>query len=222
MLPSSYSISLLPPYPQKHTRAQSLSQSQSLSVVEHDQGLQQRTRELDEIANSIASLAELFKDLSVLVIDQGTLLDSVEYNIEQTAVRVGDAVKELQEATRWVISSFPCVYLFMYATFRYQKNTGRRKCIFLLLLIIFGLIIVLIFKPRHHASSSPPPSPVPAIPAIGPTSDSRLRLRSTASRKLPLPYPPSRPLNQDPHSVLDVWELWEESGSSILSKMTRT
>ena len=86
--------------PQKHTRAQSQSQSQSLSLVDPDQGLQQRTRELGEIANSIASLAELFKDLSVLVIDQGTLLDSVEYNIEQTAVRVGDAVKELQEATR--------------------------------------------------------------------------------------------------------------------------
>jgi syntaxin 16 len=68
--------------------------------------LQHRTRELNEIANSIASLAELFKDLSVLVIDQGTLLDSVEYNIEQTAVRVADAVKELQEATRLVISPF--------------------------------------------------------------------------------------------------------------------
>lgn len=42
----------------------------------------------------------------MLVIDQGTLLDSVEYNIEQTAVRVGDAVKELQEATRWAILGF--------------------------------------------------------------------------------------------------------------------
>jgi syntaxin 16 len=55
---------------------------------------------LSEIAKSIASLAELFKDLSVLVIDQGTLLDSVEYNIEQTAVQVSEAVKELKMATR--------------------------------------------------------------------------------------------------------------------------
>src|ERR1700733_10450557 len=43
--PSLFFILLLPPYPQKHTRDQSLSQSQSLSVVEHDQGLQHRTRE---------------------------------------------------------------------------------------------------------------------------------------------------------------------------------
>jgi syntaxin 16 len=64
--------------------------------------LQTRDRELTEIANSIASLAELFKDLSVLVIDQGTLLDSVEYNIEQTAVQVGEALTELKTATRYV------------------------------------------------------------------------------------------------------------------------
>ncbi|KAG8213684.1 t-SNARE [Butyriboletus roseoflavus] len=64
-----------------------------------------RDRELTEIANSIASLAELFKDLSVLVIDQGTLLDSVEYNIEQTSVHISEAVKELNVATQYV--AFP-------------------------------------------------------------------------------------------------------------------
>jgi syntaxin 16 len=63
-----------------------------------------RDRELTEIAKSIADLAELFKDLSVLVIDQGTLLDSVEYNIEQTTVQVAEAVKELDLATRYVNS----------------------------------------------------------------------------------------------------------------------
>lgn len=62
----------------------------------------QRDRELTEIAKSISELAELFKDLSGLVIDQGTLLDSVEYNIEQTSVQVADAVKELDTATRCV------------------------------------------------------------------------------------------------------------------------
>lgn len=80
--------------------------TQSLSLRQSDPGavdLRTRDRELTEIAKSIASLAELFKDLSVLVIDQGTLLDSVEYNIEQTAVQVKDAVQELDTATRQVI-----------------------------------------------------------------------------------------------------------------------
>ncbi|KAF8629671.1 hypothetical protein AX17_005610 [Amanita inopinata Kibby_2008] len=123
---------------------------QSLAHVDPSVDLRTRNRELTEIANSIASLAELFKDLSVLVIDQGTLLDSVEYNIEQTAVHMQEAVKELDVATQ------------------YQKNTGRRKCIFLLLLIIFGLIIVLIFKPRRP-HSSPPPSPPSPPPSIQPS-----------------------------------------------------
>ena len=68
-----------------------------------DPDLRRRDRELTDIAKSIESLAELFKDLSVLVIDQGTLLDSVEYNIEQTATHVQEAVRELNVATRWVI-----------------------------------------------------------------------------------------------------------------------
>jgi syntaxin 16 len=71
---------------------------QSLSA-DPSQDLTSRDRELTEIAKSISSLAELFKDLSVLVIDQGTLLDSVEYNIEQTAFQVQDAVRELNVAT---------------------------------------------------------------------------------------------------------------------------
>ena len=64
--------------------------------------LRRRDRELTEIAKSISQLAELFRELSALVIDQGTLLDSVEYNIEQTAVHMEDAVRELNTATRCV------------------------------------------------------------------------------------------------------------------------
>ncbi|KAI0305601.1 t-SNARE [Multifurca ochricompacta] len=125
------------------------SRSQLVDQQQLEPGLRARDRELTEIAKSIATLAELFKDLSSLVIDQGTLLDSVEYNIEQTATHMNEAVKELVIATR------------------YQKNTGRRKCIFLLLLIIFGLIVVLIFKPRRHSSSvtpTPIPTQAPQIP----------------------------------------------------------
>ncbi|KAF9654004.1 t-SNARE [Thelephora ganbajun] len=122
--------------------------------------LRQRDRELTEIAKSIADLAVLFKDLSSMVIDQGTLLDSVEYNIEQTAVQVSQAVKELDVATR------------------YQKNTGRRSCIFLLLLIIFGLIIVLIFKPRRPSSTATPQPPLSAD-GLGDALDQRWTFRRT-------------------------------------------
>jgi syntaxin 16 len=61
--------------------------------------VRRRNAELVEIAKSIAQLAELFRDLSALVIDQGTLLDSVEYNVEQTAVHMAAAVHDLDVAT---------------------------------------------------------------------------------------------------------------------------
>ncbi|TEB38381.1 t-SNARE [Coprinellus micaceus] len=154
-----------------HTRNQSMSLVHADPSVE----LRARDRELTEIANSIATLAELFKDLSALVIDQGTLLDSVEYNVEQTAVHLEGAVEELKVATK------------------YQKNTGRRKCIFLLLLIIFGLIVVLIFKPKRHRSSTPPPPSSSPIASISLPPQARSETDAAASRvRLQHPWPRQR------------------------------
>lgn len=97
--------------------------------------IQQRTNEITQIATSITELADLFRDLSGLIVQQGTVLDSVEYNVQQTARQMDDAVEELKVAKR------------------YQSNTGKRKCILLLVLIIVGLILVLIYKPRSRPSS---------------------------------------------------------------------
>ncbi|KAL5507314.1 TLG2 [Sanghuangporus vaninii] len=131
----------------QHPRLQEQAQAQE----DIDATVLTRTREISEIAKSISSLAELFKDLQTLVIDQGTLLDSVEYNIEQTSVEMQEAVSELKIAEG------------------YQRNTGRRKCILLLLLICFGLVVVLIFKPKRHAArtASAPSSAVSADSKTG-------------------------------------------------------
>jgi len=91
--------------------------------------LRQRNRELTEIAKSIADLAVLFKDLSSMVIDQGTLLDSVEYNVEQTAVQMSQAVKDLGVATEWVHFSviFTSNLLIMRLVLRSCHRSGTRK-----------------------------------------------------------------------------------------------
>ena len=160
-------MSFLEPYsyPFVFARSHRIGQTQKQPQFEQEllePDLQSRTREITEIAKSIAALADLFKDLSSLVIDQGTLLDSIEYNIEQTSVQMAEAVTELKIATRFVPLTFNNVLLCWhceltnpYSLNRYQKNTGRRKCIFLLLLIIFGLIVVLILKPRRRNPASP-------------------------------------------------------------------
>ena len=59
----------------------------------------QREQEIIQIAQSITDLSDVFKDLSSLVIDQGTLLDRVDWNVEQMNVEVGKAVEELKTAT---------------------------------------------------------------------------------------------------------------------------
>ncbi|RDB16784.1 t-SNARE affecting a late Golgi compartment protein 2 [Hypsizygus marmoreus] len=142
-----------------HTQSQSLSLSQSqtqtlLSPNTYDQDtITSRTHSLNELAKSISGLAELFKDLSTLIIDQGTLLDSVEYNIEQTAVSVGEAVVVLREAKG------------------YQGRTGRRRCMLLLFLMVLALVVVLVVKLRARGKTSvsvpTTGADVPVVTAVG-------------------------------------------------------
>jgi syntaxin 16 len=83
-------------------------QSQSLLLREEESSsrqattnlLSQRDREITGIAQSISELADLFKDLSNMVIDQGTMLDRIDYNIEKVSEEMREAVKELDVATQ--------------------------------------------------------------------------------------------------------------------------
>ncbi|KAF9151078.1 hypothetical protein BG015_007113 [Linnemannia schmuckeri] len=101
----------------------------------------QREQEINHISKSIFQLADIFKDLQTMVIDQGTLLDRIDFNVEQASVHLQDAVYELDEGEK------------------YQKKARNRKIILLLILLIVGLFIVLIFKPRHRNDPAPAPAP---------------------------------------------------------------
>ncbi|KAF9944737.1 hypothetical protein BGZ70_004391 [Mortierella alpina] len=107
----------------------------------------QREQEINHISRSIFQLADIFKDLQSMVIDQGTLLDRIDFNVEQASVHLQDAVYELDEGEK------------------YQKKARNRKIILLLILIIVGLFIILIFKPRHRDVPAPPPASAPQVSA---------------------------------------------------------
>lgn len=100
----------------------------------NDAAIIQREREIEEIAQGIIDLSDLFRDLQAMIIDQGTMLDRIDYNVERMATDVQAAERELTVASG------------------YQKRTTKRKIIFLLLLIVVGMFILLLIKPKKGSN----------------------------------------------------------------------
>lgn len=72
-----------------------LQQTTQKRLNSNDAAIAQREREINEIAKGIIELADIFKDLQMMIIDQGTMLDRIDYNIENMVVNVKEAEKEL-------------------------------------------------------------------------------------------------------------------------------
>ncbi|CAI0551619.1 unnamed protein product [Linum tenue] len=60
----------------------------------------EREREIQQVVESVNELAQIMKDLSVLVIDQGTIVDRIDYNVQNVATTVEEGLKQLQKAER--------------------------------------------------------------------------------------------------------------------------
>lgn len=72
-----------------------LQQTSQKQLRGNDSAILQREREINDIAKGIIELADIFKELQTMVIDQGTMLDRIDYNVENMAVNVKAAEKEL-------------------------------------------------------------------------------------------------------------------------------
>ena len=72
-----------------------IQQTAQKRLTGNEAAIAQREREINEIAKGIIELADIFKDLQMMVIDQGTMLDRIDYNIENMVVNVKEAEKEL-------------------------------------------------------------------------------------------------------------------------------
>lgn len=84
-----------------------LQQTSQKRLGSNDVAIVQREREITDIAKGIIELADIFKDLQTMVIDQGTMLDRIDYNVERMAVDVKAADKELTVVCR-DYSRTPC------------------------------------------------------------------------------------------------------------------
>ncbi|KAK9461729.1 t-SNARE [Lipomyces oligophaga] len=105
-----------------------IQQSAQLAQTSDDTVIQSREAEINQIAEGIIELATIFRDLQTMVIDQGTVLDRIDYNIENVKTHVQEASKELVKASH------------------YQKRTQKCKVILFLILLIFFLAIAVYIK----------------------------------------------------------------------------
>jgi len=46
---------------------------------------QDREQEIEKVSEAIRDLQTIFKELAVLIIDQGSIIDRIDYNMEKTA-----------------------------------------------------------------------------------------------------------------------------------------
>ncbi|KAJ5832973.1 hypothetical protein N7474_001284 [Penicillium riverlandense] len=141
-----------------------LMQTSQRTTGQNDATIAQREREINDIAKGIIELSDIFRELQTMVIDQGTMLDRIDYNVEKMGTEVKAADKEIKVATS------------------YQRRTTKRKIMLLLFLVVVGLIIVLIIKPKRSSSPPPPPDDTQSSSNIRSVvaSTSRLRHRSSA------------------------------------------
>ncbi|XP_073156186.1 syntaxin-43-like isoform X2 [Henckelia pumila] len=88
----------------------------------------EREREIQQVAESVNELAQIMKDLSVLVIDQGTIVDRIDYNIQNVAASVDEGLKQLQKAEKS------------------QKQGGMVMCASVLVIMCFVMLVLLVLK----------------------------------------------------------------------------
>uniref|UniRef100_A0A1D1YH92 Syntaxin-43 n=1 Tax=Anthurium amnicola TaxID=1678845 RepID=A0A1D1YH92_9ARAE len=88
----------------------------------------EREREITQVVESVNELAQIMKDLSALVIDQGTIIDRIDYNIQNVAASVEEGFKQLQKAERT------------------QRRGGMVMCATVLVIMCFVMLVLLILK----------------------------------------------------------------------------
>jgi syntaxin 16 len=105
---------------------------QQMAVVDDlTEAVQSRDQEIVKIAQSIEELGAIFKELAVLVIDQGTILDRIDYNMEAVVEHTKTGIQQLERAEKS------------------QKSARPLKCILCLLSLIFVLLLILVLKHKR-------------------------------------------------------------------------
>ncbi|XP_072987471.1 syntaxin-22-like isoform X1 [Typha latifolia] len=92
-------------------------------IVFNEAIIEEREQGIQEIQQQIGEVNEIFKDLAVLVHDQGAVIDDIDSNIENSLAATGEAKTQLAKASKT------------------QKSNSSLTC---LLLVIFGVVLLIV------------------------------------------------------------------------------
>lgn len=118
-----------------------LLQAQQQMQHGNSQYLAQREREISKMAMGILEISTIFKEMETLVVEQGSMLDRIDYNMTRTVQDLKVSDKELIKAQG------------------YQKRTTKCKIIFLLTLVVLALFILVVVKPHGKTKIVERPTP---------------------------------------------------------------
>ncbi|CAD6188616.1 unnamed protein product [Caenorhabditis auriculariae] len=68
--------------------------------MSNDKEVREREKKVLTVNASIGELNTIFKEVSNMIIDQGTMIDRIDFNVEQSSVRVSRAVDDVNKAER--------------------------------------------------------------------------------------------------------------------------
>jgi syntaxin 12/13 len=120
--------------------------------------LREREAALRKLENDITDVNMIFKDLAVMVHDQGEIIDSIESNVEQVQIRVADANSHLESAKKHQVVFLIIQIQILHYNFNFfilSKSKARKKKFILLgilalVVAVMILIIVLSIQPWRN------------------------------------------------------------------------
>lgn len=119
---------------------QTLQRQRTNNASATQQFLRERDEEITQLAKGVLEVSVIFREMQELIIDQGTIVDRIDYNLENTVIELRSADRELKGATR------------------YQKNTQKCKIILLLSLCVVALFLFVMLKPHSNTKTVKVPS----------------------------------------------------------------
>ncbi|XP_021345257.1 syntaxin-7-like isoform X2 [Mizuhopecten yessoensis] len=115
--------------PEEQQTTPGFSQTRQILQTEEDvdlEMLQEREDSIKKLERDIVDVNQIFKDLGMLVHEQGEMLDSIEANVESAQIRVEEGTQQLSKARD------------------YQGKARRKKCICVIILLVVLAVIGII------------------------------------------------------------------------------